>query len=389
MAGKRSIKVAIVNRFFPPNHSITGESAFELANYLESTSDKIEVQAFSIKSTYKGDGASSKQSNKHVYLSSFYHGNKKIFRLIANLYEGYSLINKALRSNADIIICMTDPPLLNFWASILIKNKKPWMLWSMDVYPDAFISAKLVGHKNKIYNYIGNKIRRYRPSHLIALGDVQKNYLTSNYLQSEIKSFILPCGIHDVAKNIEVPFWYNASKISFAYAGNLGEAHSDRFLKNLIEMLDPKKHQIIVSLYGSKSDHILKMINDMEHVVKVDRLSKEDFNYVDVHLVSLLPEWTNVCVPSKAVSAICSEAAILFNGVKSSDTYKMFESASWFIPYSDSEEEERISISRFINKLTRDEIDEKQIQAKQIKNTLSKEKLITFNQIKQEILKIS
>ena len=260
MASERSIKVTIVNRYYP--NSVTGESAFELVNFLESNSAVIDVNSISVNSQYKGNKKSVKENEGNYYIPSFYHGNKKFFRLLANLYEGYSLIKKAKNINSDLVICLTDPPLVNFWAAILLKNNTPWILWSMDVYPDAFNAAGLVGENNFILRYLKRKIKKNSPNYLIALGDSQNSYLKNGFNDSIQNTFILPCGIHEEKSSKDKPVWYDESKITFAYAGNLGEAHSDRFLKNVIENLDPVKHQLILSVYGSKSSNIIRLIDN-------------------------------------------------------------------------------------------------------------------------------
>ncbi len=328
MGGENKIKVTLINRYYPPNQSITGESAAELASFLIKEPSNFDVNIVSIDADYKGKVHSTETIGESHLIKSFYNGTSKIFRFFSNFIEGYQLIKKSIKIKSDVIITLTDPPLVNFWAGILCKkNKTPWILWSMDLYPEAFDAAGLVSNNNLVYKYLLKKVNQNTPDYLIALGGVQKQYLFNKF-NKEIEHSILPCGIHNTPKRSITPSWRkNDGKIYFAYAGNLGEAHSDRFLSSFINLMDENKHQLILSVYGAKSAKILSQVKGMENITLIDRLNKPDFPYIDIHIVSLLPQWTNVCVPSKAVSAICSESTMLFNGNRNSDTAQMFSEA--------------------------------------------------------------
>lgn len=381
MGGKNKIKVTIVNRYYPPNQSITGDSAAELASFLMNEAG-FDVNVISINASYKGKTHSSDIAGNTHLIQSFYNGKSKILRFFANFFEGYKLIKKAIKIRSDIIICLTDPPLVNFWAGIICKkHKTPWILWSMDVYPEAFISAGLISNNNFVYNYLLKKVNKNTPNFLIALGEVQKQYLFNKF-NKEIENTILPCGIHSTKKSIKKPKWRkDDEKIYFAYAGNLGEAHSDRFLSSFISLMDKEKHQLILSVYGAKSSKILSQSKNKDYITLIDRLNKPDFPYIDVHIVSLLPKWTNVCVPSKAVSAICSESTMLFNGIRNSDTAEMFGDASWIIDFNNDINVEEEELSSFFNSITKHEIDVKRNESIMLTKKLNESKNSTFSEI--------
>jgi len=382
MGGENKIKVTLVNRYYPPNQSITGESAAELASFLIKKSSNFDVNVVSIDADYKGKVHSSDTIGNAHLIKSYYNGKSKIFRFFANFFEGYQLIKKAIKINSDVIICLTDPPLVNFWAGILCKKSKtPWILWSMDLYPEAFSSARLVSENNFVYKYLLKKINQNIPDYLIALGDVQKQYLFNKF-NKEIDHNVLPCGIHNTPKNTEIPLWRkDDDKIYFAYAGNLGEAHSDQFLSSFISLMDKEKHQLILSVYGAKSAKILTQSKNKEYITIIDRLNKPDFPHVDIHLVSLLPRWTNVCVPSKAVSAICSESTMLFNGINNSDTVQMFSDASWIIDFSNDVKKEKNELDKFFKSINKSEIKTKRSNAKLITEKLNNDKLLAFEKL--------
>lgn len=385
MAEKSRLKVTIINRYYPPSKSVTGESAYELSQYLNKN-DEIEVISVSIAVKYKGSKINFENTDKNYFLRALYSGNNKILRFVFNFLEGYKLAMKAISLKSDVIITLTDPPLINFWAALLFKKNIRWFNWTMDLYPNAFVSAGLISTSNLFFKYINTIIKKRKPNLTIALGQMQKEFLIKEYYGNESKYVLLPCGIHEVAKSTHKPIWLKEEKIIFAYAGNLGEAHSDTFLLNFINCLDSEKHHLVLSVYGSKSQSIINVAKNTNKVTIVESLNKEDFEYIDIHLVSLLPEWTNVCVPSKAVSAICANSTILFYGSEKADTLIMLKEACFFLPYQAVDYEELKSINTFLLNLTKDNIIEKRINAGLISTRFLALKEETFKTINHCIL---
>jgi len=328
--------IIVINRYYPPNPAISGHSACELVREISNRKKHLKLFVRYIHAPYAGGCASQLPAGIPVGISSIYNGKNKILRFIGNFVEGYRLIRLSL-PYADAIITLTDPPMLNFWAGILCKkNKIPWIYWALDLYPDAFAAAGIVREKNYAYRVFNKTIKSHPPDFLIALGFQQANYLKDKF-QKNIPSAILPCGIIEVNKSNTPPAWHSESQMVFAYTGNLGEAHNPEFLIQLIQRMDPKKHVCLLSLYGAKAGKVLPIVKKHPSVQLIDHIPQAYLPYVDIYLVSLLPEWTHVCVPSKAVSAICSGKAIAFQGNLNSDIWQMYNDAAFYVDLSQPE----------------------------------------------------
>lgn len=386
MAEKSRLKVTFLNRYYPPNNSVTGNSAYELAEFLSLDSNLL-INSVSFKTDY--DTAKSEQNNlvgNNYYLNTPFRGKNKILRLIFNLYEGYLLLKKAIKINSNVIVTLTDPPLLTFWAALLLRKRNiKWVSWTMDLYPDAFVAAGLASNNNIFVKYLRNKIKSYHPDLVITLGGKQKQYLISNYYDNKTNFVELPCGIHDEVRASIKPDWTDEKKLVFAYAGNLGEAHSEIFLLKFIEALNPNKHKLILSTYGSKSKEVLKVAKSNKAVQVLKRLNKEDFIYVDIHLVSLLPNWNHVCVPSKAVSAICAGSPILFFGNQQADTYSMLKDALYYLSYSEDNLE--IKVEGILTTIEKDNIVSKKEIVKKHAQSLNLQKNNSFKEIQSIMLR--
>jgi hypothetical protein len=130
-----------------------------------------------------------------------------------------------------------------------------------------------------------------------------------------------------------MPDWRKqySDKIVVGYVGNMGEAHSAESVAKMVRAADPERFCFLFSLYGAKADQLKSLVKHQPHVEWTEGIPDMDLPWLDAQIVSLLPEWTNICVPSKGVSAICAGNPIIYIGLEDSDIYQFFKNASWLI----------------------------------------------------------
>jgi hypothetical protein len=382
MDRQEKITVNIINRNYPPGPGITGESANEFAGFL--LQKNFTVNIIHVNALYQGGGMLKAPVGNSFGIKTFYNGKGKIMRLLANVYEGWALIKKSKSLKPDITICLTDPPLLNMWASILLNKKSKWILWSMDIYPEAFLAANLITEKNIFFKKI-NKILIAKPPHyLIALGPYQSDYLIKKY-SGNVSSSLLPCGVYEDVNMAgapeEMPEWAaDRSKIYLGYCGNLGEAHSLSFLRTVIDNIDTSKFSFIFSVYGKHAKELLEFAKDKPGVIILPSVKRTHLKFIDLHLASLKKQWINVCVPSKTVSSVCAGSVFLYHGFAASDNWELLQNAGWRIePGNDAETQ----IKCFLKDITAQAILDKKTQALQVAKTLNAQHQQSFEDIYQ------
>jgi hypothetical protein len=324
--------ITIVNRHYPPNPGITGESAWDLAKYL------IDRHGFAVRIVHMarsddGGGAVREPVGETFAVRTIYRGKQKQLKLLAGFLDGILLTVKVLRVRHGPVICMTSPPLLPLWVSLVLR-RSGWVLWSMDLFPEAFAATGQLNPTGWLYQFLRQQTYRRPPRHLIALGPGQADFVQRQYGLPDLPTTILPCGVllHQVRAE-QRPDWRTADdgKVYFGYVGNLGDAHSPAFLLAFFAQLDPTRHRFILATYGPKAGPVLATARNHPAITILDRVPRADLGFIDVHLVSLVPAWTHLAVPSKAISTVCAGAALLFCGRPDADTWTMLRSAGWLV----------------------------------------------------------
>jgi hypothetical protein len=329
------LRIALINRFFPPDPAVTGWSARELAQYLGRQVPHAEIRVFASAARYRGGVRQVDMGVPVRRIPSLNPPAMGPLRLTASLWDGYRLAKRAA-GWADVVISLTDPPLLGLWVGWLIgrmERRIRWIEWTMDLYPEAFVAAGVVGRDAPVYRYVSRCARRYLPDHYICLGPGQRAMLQS--LRSCVRpTTILPCGILAGTKpTVPPPEWRaDERRVIIAYAGNLGEPHCVDALISLVRCADPSRFKFIFALYGSKSGQAVTALRDCRNVVWRHHLDHADLAHANVHLVSLKRPWLHISVPSKAVSAVCLGRPILFIGPAEADIMTMLGEAAWHLP---------------------------------------------------------
>ena len=375
--------VVIVNRNYPPRAGITGASACELGRFLEDQY-KINVKVITCNSRYDGNQSGIEPVGEIESIPSWYNGKNNLLRLATSFVESFRLLWAARKTQSDYMIVMTDPQFLSFWASILIKQDQSWIYWAMDVYPDAFAGGGLVSPDNWIYRKVHQQAYRNAPDHLISLGDQQTDFLCRQY-GSEIESTVLPCGVFHRRTEGRMPEWKikNRNKILLGYCGNLGKAQSTEFLKSVIKDFDRERFHLVLSVYGAKSDEILEFASQYaDEITVVPAVPRNQLSMIDVHLVSLLDSWIDLCVPSKAVSAVCARSSILFVGSEQCDTWEMLGDAGWRVDPTVALEK---GIAETLSQIDADSLKLKKRRASQVARDLQKTTEVGMHQLGQLI----
>ena len=248
----------------------------------------------------------------------------------------------------------------------------------MDIYPEAFAAAGLAKCDSALFRYFKRGSLASQPAHLIALGPRQGQYLQKDYSRT-VPTSILPCGVDQIEKSSTTPVWLPPErKIIFGYIGNLGQAHDPDFVEALIGALDPVKHHFVLSVYGIHAARLLKHVAKFRHVTILPEVQRYELGFIDIHLASLIPIWDHICVPSKAVSAVCAGSCLLLCATEQGDNWELLQEAIWRI---DPRADMQAAVTGILKSLTPALVAEKRENARALRESLIKMREGAFAEI--------
>jgi len=322
--------IVLINAIYPPDKGASGLAAFELVHSLKDFGHHLTV--LTTDRIYHSSEEEQRTSERVIRVSSKGKSQNPLKRLWNAYYEAKSLLKKAASLNADAYIICTDPPLLNYLLPKYLPNRKCF-IWAMDLYPDAFVAKGLVKESSYLNQRYWQKLRKELNSNIqfISLGEKQKDYISLKYQKNIQAPYIIPCGVKNIPSAHDAAEWKTDDKLYIGYCGNIGEAHCADFLIQLISKADPARFQFMLSMIGAKKDQVITAVKNYPHVTEVEWISEAEMHNLDIQIVTLLDSWTHICVPSKAVSAICSGIPLIFHGSSDGDTFHHFQEALWHI----------------------------------------------------------
>lgn len=307
-------RVVALNRYLPPRPGVTGALLRRLLAGLKARLPDIEVHAVGTDMAYGAPDDEEPDLPADVTrLTSLQGSLGRVARPLATLHDGWRMAREAAASGAQVVISLTDPPMLGHWLSFMLHPDQFWIEWSMDLFPEALWAA--AGRSPGRWPPLPGRT----PDLRLCLGPGQADFLTGRRGRAS-PHLILPAGIADPPSTAVT---VGDGPLRLVYAGNMGRAHPVEGLIALARALDPSRHRWTVHAHGAGANRFRTAAAGLSAVEwSPAPLSREGLMAADVHVAGLSPRWTHVSVPSKAVSALCLGKPLLFLGSAESDAWR-------------------------------------------------------------------
>ena len=340
----KNTQLIFVHSLFYPDHSAGSQMLTDLSFYL---ADKgMIVSVITSRQTYDGIGVllpPYEEINKvKVYRAwSTNFGRGTFFgRVFDYLSLEISLIIKLFKMTKkdNIVVLMTDPPLLNIIACPIITFKGGKVVnWLQDLFPEVAVGAGVI-KKSSLINKVITRFRNRslnKAEYNIVIGHRMHDYLTS-------------VGI-DRGKVVRIPNWADGSAIKpqdrdsnhirekwglkdkfvVGYSGNLGKAHDVSTFLRAIEKLQYNTDICFLFIGGGVGMRKLEEYVNQKHLDNVmfqpyqpRNLLHLTLSVADVHWVTLEAQMEGYIVPSKIYGILSAGRPIIFIGNENGELSK-------------------------------------------------------------------
>lgn len=334
------IRILILNQAFWPDVVATAQHADDLARYLSARGDDVSVVAS--RSIYGERGASLPKRDVREGIEIYrvgmqFFGKRGItprlfdFTLFYLAAAWHCLIMR----RHDVVICFTTPPFIAL-VGVLLKWMKGTRVvyWTMDLYPDVAVAAGVMSKGSitwRVLRWIDRLCLR-SSDRVVALGQCMKRVvLEKGALEDRVRTICVWSGAEEfpVRNREDNPLrnsWNLGDRFTILYVGNFGLGHDMEAIAGAVEQLKDEESIRWLFIGEGKTKPILEArvkACGATNVVLNGYQTREQLPDVldvgDAHLVTLLPGWEGLILPSKFFSVLAAAKPVLWVGPRESE----------------------------------------------------------------------
>jgi colanic acid biosynthesis glycosyl transferase WcaI len=335
--------ILFINRVYPPDSGATGRVLEQVAGTLLRAGWKVTVLATAGGKTPAGsdivDGVTVVRMGAAFSKAS-----------LAARAAGYalmipSLLIKALTlSRADVVVTMTDPPMLAVLGPVMRLVKGSVLIhWAQDLYPEVAEEAGVFRRGGFVAGMIRLLSTASLKAHhlVISLGRCMSERLTLRGIPGEwvrlipnigMERDIVPCAGTNTPFRIR--YGIAPEALVVMYSGNLGRAHEFVTVLEAARLLHEKGEREILFLFvgdgPSRTDVERDVISAGLSNVRFlpsqpGELISESLGAADLHLVTMKREMSGLVVPSKFYGVLAARRPCIFVGPPDSEVARVIE----------------------------------------------------------------
>ena len=326
--------ILMINQYFYPDRAATAQLLTELCEDLARDHDVTVVAGFpSYNPSFRVEAKRllTRDSYNGVaiirpYSTSFPRQKGMIWRYINYLtfFIG-SLIGCLAVREPDLVVCMSDPPLIGLVAWIVSRVKRaPFVYICQDVFPQFAVATGNITNRRVVYVLeLLSRFMLQRPTHVVAIGEGMEKSLrtkgvpddrmtvTHNWADTDL---IVP----EPKRNRFSISHHLDDKFVVMHSGNVG---ANQMLEKLVEAADRLRGygdiRFVVIGDGIAKARLVRMAEELglSNVLFLPYQPKEMLRYslssADVSLVSMIDGLTGYVIPSKLYGIMASGRPVI------------------------------------------------------------------------------
>ncbi len=336
----RRIRVLMLNQAFWPDVVATAQHADDLARYLRENGDDVTVVASRAIYGERGSTLPKREMREGIKI---YRVGLQLFgkRGITPRVFDFTLFYIAalwrcmMLPRHDVVICFTTPPFIAL-VGVLLKWIKGTRLvyWTMDLYPEVAGAAGVMTSRGMLWNVFRwiDRICLRQSDRVVALGDFMKQkVIEKGASANKVSTISVWSGAEQFTKrnrdqNPLRQQWNIGDRYTILYVGNFGLGHDMDAIAGAVERL--KDDDSIRWLFigdGKAKPNLERRIEECgaKNIFVSGYQTREQLADVldvgDTHLVTLLPGWEGLILPSKFFSVLAAGKPVLWVGPAKSE----------------------------------------------------------------------
>lgn len=370
------MRIIFVNRFFFPDESATSLMLTDLVEGL--ALERVGLHVITAGGSYT-QTADSRQALGVEGLTvtqlptvPFSHQSiaGRVFNFLA-FYLGLVVAGFWHVRRGDIVICMTDPPLVGVFATIIARLKRARVVhWVQDIYPETAIRLGY-GSSSSLSLRALCAMRDWAWNNAamnVVIGERMRDMLRSRGTKDQQIRIIQNWAdehqlspLSPEANPLRDEWGFSDTTLVVGYSGNLGRAHDVDTMLGAAALLAASRTCDIRFLFiggGAKHARLEAAIADHRLAGMIARQGYRprnelslSLNVPDIHWLSLEPELEGLIVPSKFYGAAAVGKPIVFIGDADGEVARLIEHAQCGAAFAKGDAQ---GVADFISRLAND-----------------------------------
>lgn len=336
----RDNRILLLNQAFWPDVVATAQHADDLARYLTRHGDDVSVVASRAIYGARGSTLPKRESREGIAIHRVgwqFFGKRGITPRLFDfalfyLAAGWQCL---LMKRHDVVVCFTTPPFIALVGVILKWTKGTRLVyWTMDLYPEVPVAAGLMkrnGLSWRLFRSIDRLCLR-SSDRVVALGSCMRDVVSEKGARPESVSII---SVWSGAEEfVERPReanplrreWDIGDRLTLIYVGNFGLGHDMEAIATAVELLKDEDSIRWLFIGEGKAKPILEgriSACGAKNVVLAGYQRRDQLADVldvgDAHIVTMLPGWEGLLLPSKFFSVLAAGRPVVWVGPKESE----------------------------------------------------------------------
>ena len=333
-------RVLLLNQAFWPDVVATAQHADDLARYLTRHGDDVSVVASRAIYGERGSTLPKRDVREGITIHRVglqLFGKRGITPRVFDFALFYlaAVWQCLLMKRHDVVVCFTTPPFIALVGVFLkwIKGTRI-IYWTMDLYPEVAGAAGLMSKRSPTWGLFRaiDRLCLRASDRVVGLAECMRAQLIEKGARPDsIETISVWSGAEHFPERprMENPLrttWDIGDRLTLIYVGNFGLGHDMEAIAGAVEALKDEDRIRWLFIGEGKSKPFLEArirACGAKNVVLAGYQRREQLSDVldvgDAHLVTLLPGWERLLLPSKFFSVLAAGKPVLWVGPKTSE----------------------------------------------------------------------
>ncbi len=340
MSGRAKPRLLVLNQYYWPGVEATAQLLTELCEALAEDADITVVTGV----LHGHEGEPRKLVRNGVEIVRVPSTSFERSRLLARASNYVTYLSSALlrglrRSRPDVVLCMTDPPIVADVALLVARRyRAPLVVISQDVFPEIAVQLKRLENP-VLMSLLRGLVSVYlrRADRVVAIGETMRTRLEAKGARPErlrvIPNWVDTKRLEPLGKDTQwARGWGFAERFVVMHSGNVGHAQDlDSLVRSATFVRDLE--DVVIAIIGTGARHAeLVALAERLEVERVwflyyqaRHLLPQSLSAADIHVVGLAPGLAGYVVPSRLYGVLAVGRPVIVAADAESETAQVVE----------------------------------------------------------------